>query len=410
MNIFESILIAFDSIRVNKLRAALTLLSISIGVFAIIVAMGLVSSINETVTKQMADLGENTFSIFRVPKIRLGENAWRMYRNRKAINYRQVVEFKKQISGAMAVSANSTSSGHTVKYFDKETNPDVNLIGTDADYFITNSLNVSEGRVFSESDIVNNLNVVIIGSDIAKLLFPNQSPIGKDVIIERQKFTVVGLLEEKGAVLGNNQDNIVIIPLTQFLKFYSDWWEESLTVNVRAIDKASLSPLMDEAIGILRSIRDVQPWEINSFELETNETLTTQFESTTGFLSIFGIISGIIALLAAGVGIMNIMLVTIKERTREIGIRKALGAKKRWILTQFITETITLSQIGGFIGISMGLILSSLFGKALGLTISIPVDWIIYSILICTFLGIIFGVYPAWKAARLDPIEALRYE
>jgi putative ABC transport system permease protein len=171
-----------------------------------------------------------------------------------------------------------------------------------------------------------------------------------------------------------------------------------------------LLPTIDEAIGILRGIRGDQPWELNSFELETNETISLQFASLTGYLSIFGFTTGIIALIAAGIGIMNIMLVTIKERTREIGLRKAVGAKRRWIMYQFIIETITLCQIGGALGIALGLVLSSLFGKLLGLTLVIPTDWILYSILICTFLGLIFGAYPAMKASRLDPIEALRYE
>lgn len=410
MNFYESILIALDSIRLNKLRAGLTLLSISIGVFAIIVAMGLVKSINTTVTEQIADLGENTFSIFRVPKIQLGGNAWRMYRNRKPITYREAQDFKKQMTSAFAISSSSTSSGHTVKFQNNETNPNVSLIGTDSDYFITNNVNIADGRPFYQGDIEFNRNVAIIGNDISLLLFPSGNAIGKDITVGKQRYTIVGITEAKGAILGNSQDNYVIIPLTQFLKYYSERWEESLNINVKALSKEGFSFVVDEAIGIMRGIRDVQPWQMNSFELETNESLATQFESITGFLSIFGFISGIIALIAAGIGIMNIMLVTIKERTREIGIRKAIGARKHWIMVQFITETITLSQIGGFIGIGMGLGLASLLSSSLGLSISIPLDWIIYSIIICTFMGVTFGAYPAWKAANLDPIDALRYE
>ncbi len=410
MNIFESIIIALDSIRVNKLRAALTLLSISIGVFAIIVAMGLVRSINTTVSEQMADLGENTFAIFRVPKIQFGGHSWRLYRNRKPITFREAAEFKKQMTQGYAISASSSSSGHTIKYLNNETNPNVSLLGTDADYFITNNVNIAEGRVFYDGDIDFNRNVVIIGNDIAVLLFPQGNFLGKEITIGKQRYTVIGLLETKGAILGQSQDNLVVIPLTQFLKYYSEMWEESLNISVKSIDKASFGNVIDEAIGKMRGIRDVQPWEMNSFELETNESLAQQFESITGFLSLFGFGSGIIALIAAGIGIMNIMLVTIKERTREIGIRKAIGARKSWIMTQFIIETVTLSQIGGLIGIGMGLGLAAIFSNLLGLTISIPLDWIIYSILICTVLGVTFGAYPAWKAANLDPIDALRYE
>ncbi|GAB1372603.1 ABC transporter permease [Candidatus Kapaibacterium sp.] len=410
MNFRESILIALDSIRVNKLRASLTLLSISIGVFAIVIAMSLVRSIDSTVDSQLSSLGENTFYIFRVPKIQFGGNAWRMYRSRKIINFRQVEDFKKAMTTASAISASSKSAGQTVKYYDNETNPDVLLVGTDAEYFQTSNMNVVSGRAFYSSDIDLNRNIAVIGNDIAVLLFPGSDPINKEITIGKQKFTIVGLLETKGAILGNSQDNLVIIPLTQFLKYYSERWEESLDLQIKVANKSMIPIAMDEAIGIMRGIRNVQPWEMNSFEVETNESLSEQFQSITGFLSIFGFASGIIALLAAGIGIMNIMLVTIKERTREIGIRKAIGARKSYIMTQFITETVTLSQIGGLIGITLGLGLASFFGSVMGLTIALPIDWIIYSILICTILGVLFGAYPAWKAANLDPIDALRYE
>lgn len=284
------------------------------------------------------------------------------------------------------------------------------MTGTDDLYFETNNINVASGRAFIEDDITFNRNVVIIGNDIVVQLFSNTEPVGKELIIGKQIYSVIGVLETKGAILGRSQDNIAIIPITQFLKYYSTRWEESLTINVKAQSKDMLLPTIDEAIGILRGIRGDQPWELSSFELETNETISLQFASLTGYLSIFGFTTGIIALIAAGIGIMNIMLVTIKERTREIGLRKAVGAKRRWIMYQFIIETITLCQIGGALGIVLGLVLSSLFGKLLGLTLVIPTDWILYSILICTFLGLIFGAYPAMKASRLDPIEALRYE
>ncbi len=410
MNFMESIWIALESIRVNKLRSALTLLSIAIGVFAIIVAIALTKSINYTVTTQMAELGDNTFMIFRMPKIQFGAHTWRKYLRRKIINYSQYKEFKRDMTSAYAISAQSSSGGHTVKYGNSESNPNVSLIGADADYFITNNINISEGRQLTDDDLSFNRNYAIIGNDIVKLLFDNVNPMGKYITIRKQKFEVIGVLQSKGAILGQSQDNQVIIPLTQFLKYYTEPWEESLNINIKVLNKVDLPYTIDESIGVMRSIRNQKPWELNSFELETNESIQEQFSSLTGFLSIFGIATGIIALIAAGVGIMNIMLVTIKERTREIGIRKAIGAKKSWILTQFLIETITISQIGGFIGISSGFILAGIFGKMLGLTIVFPYDWIFFTMLICTVIGVAFGLYPAMKAANLDPIEALRYE
>jgi putative ABC transport system permease protein len=342
----------------------LTLLSISIGVFAIIGVGTLVSSIDNAVSGELSSLGESTFIIKRMPSIQMGDT-WRKYRKRKAISYSVYKEFRKQMT---------------------------------------------EGRVFSADDISFNRNVAIVGNDVVVKIFPYINPIGKKIAIKNQSFTIIGVLEIKGAVLGQSQDNQVIVPISQFLKYNADWWEESVTISVKAMSKEQLEATVDEAIGAMRTIRKVKPWEENSFEIETNESISEQFGSFIGFLSIFGSICGGFALIAAGVGIMNIMLVSVKERTREIGIRKAIGAKRRWVLTQFIIETITLCQLGGLIGIILGVIAGNVLGKMLGMSIVFPVTWIVLSIVICTLLGIFFGAYPAWKAAKLDPIDALRYE
>lgn len=410
MNITESIFIAIESIRTNKLRTFLTLLSISIGVFAIIVAISLIKSIDGSVQKQMETLGENIFYIYRTPKIKFGPQSWRKYRNRKIIKYTDYIEFKNTMQTAEAISAITDPSLQTIKYGKLETNPDVSVAGTDADYFKTTNLSVTLGRPFVKDDIDYNRNFAIIGNDIVQILFPSVNPIGKAINIGSHKYEVIGVLETRGALLGQKQDNLVLIPISQFLKYHSDPWNESLTLMIKAKDKKYLSYTIDEAYGVMRSIRNQKPWELNSFELETNESLQDQFGSFTGFLAVFGIACGIIALIAAGIGIMNIMLVTIKERTREIGIRKALGAKNKWILIQFLIETVTISQFGGIIGMLAGIITSSLLSLLLGLEIIFPYDWVIIVIIICTIMGVGFGLYPAMKAARLDPIEALRYE
>jgi putative ABC transport system permease protein len=269
---------------------------------------------------------------------------------------------------------------------------------------------VEFGRTFIEEDIDYNRNVAIIGNDIVVKIFPNVNPLGKEISIKNQKYTVIGILKTRGALLGQSRDNMVIIPITNFLKYFASPWEESLQITVKAISKEMLQATIDEVIGNLRVIRNVKPWEANTFELETNETISQQFGSFVNFLSIFGFISGGFALVAAGVGIMNIMLVAVKERTREIGIRKAVGARRRWILWQFILEAITLSQIGGLFGIIFGVLGGYLLGNAIKLPLFFPVPWVVLSIIVCTILGIAFGTYPAYRAANLDPIEALRYE
>lgn len=409
MNIFESILLAFDSVRVNKLRASLTLLSISIGVFAIMLAGTLITSLNETVEGELAELGENSFSITRLPKIQT-RNTWRKYRKRKPISYSQYLELKEKGTFAEEMNCQSSSGGFILEYMEKETDPDITVIGSDEGFFVMNNIGVQAGRVFTKQDIEMNRNVAVIGNDVLVELFPHENPLGKEVKIRNQKFTVIGVLDEKGAMMGQSQDNRVVVPVTQFLKYYAEWWEESLDINIRAYNKAFLTRAMDEVIGYLRVIRDVKPWQENNFEITTNEALSDQFASFTVYLKIFGIVSGVIALIAAGVGIMNIMLVSVKERTKEIGIRKAVGAKRFWILMQFIIEAITLCQIGGAVGIVFGIVGANILSASLSLDLTIPVFWIVVSILICTVLGLAFGSYPAWKAAKLDPIDALRYE
>ncbi|MEJ5245157.1 MAG: ABC transporter permease [Bacteroidota bacterium] len=409
MNILESVKLAIDSIRVNKLRTFLTLLSISIGVFAIIGAGSLVASINSTVEGEIEALGETTFYIFKDPKIQMG-NSWRKYARRKPITYAQYQQLKNKLSLVSLASAVSVSSGQTVKFGNNETNPDVNLIGVDEDYFILENRNFSDGRNIVKSDIIANRNVAVIGNDVKVKLFPNINPIGKMITINNQKYEIIGVLEPKGAMFGQSQDNMVLIPITHLLNYFASFWESSVQIVLRARSRDEFTQAIDEAIGVMRLVRNLKPWEENDFEIETNESIKEQFSGLTKYLQWFGFISGGIALIAAGVGIMNIMLVSVKERTREIGVRKAVGAKRRWIMYQFIIESITLCQVGGAIGIVVGILAGGAFGLMIGGTFSIPIGWVVFSVIICTLLGVAFGAYPAWKAAKLDPIEALRYE
>jgi len=375
MNILESIILAIDSIRVNKLRAFLTLLSVAIGVFAIIGAGTLTSSLEGTMNQQLEKIGETTFWVKKMPNIVTG-NDWRKYSKRKAITFSQVKEFKRKMTLTKQINALGISGGKTIKYGNESTNPDVMLMGTDEMYFPINSVNVVQGRPIMQQDIALHRNVAVIGNGI----------------------------------LGQNKDNMVILPITNFLKYYASPWEQSLTISIKAESRELLNATIDETIGTLRTIRKVKPWEENNFELFTNESIGEMFGGFISFLSAIGWITGGFALIAAGVGIMNIMLVSVKERTREIGIRKAIGARKSWIMTQFIVETITLVQIGGIVGIILGIVGAAALGALIGIPAVFPIYWVVTSIVICTAMGIAFGSYPAWKAANLNPIEALHYE
>lgn len=409
MNIAESITIALDAVRAHKLRSILTLLSIAIGIFAIIGSGTAVGSLNSTMSGQLAALGESNFYITRTPMIQTG-NSWRKYRKRKAITFSQAKELQKQFTITDIISIFNTTGGMTMKVGTLSTDPDVSLIGCNEHYMVTSNLNIADGRPFTSEDISMSRFEAIIGNDVAVKLFPSTNPIGQTIRIKNQQYTIIGTVVARGSMMGQSQDNFVMIPLGNFMRYYADEWEQSVNIIVRPPGKDAVNASIDEAIGILRSVRNCKPWEENSFEIQTNESLTQQFATFTEYLNIFGLGSGLIALLAAGVGIMNIMLVSVKERTREIGLRKAVGAKKNWILLQFVVEAITLCQLGGLIGILLGFVGGWALSSSIGITAAVPLDWMFFSVGACTLLGIFFGGYPAWKAANLDPIEALRYE
>jgi putative ABC transport system permease protein len=409
MNILESIIQALQSIKANTLRTVLTLLSISIGIFAIIGAGTAVNTLEGSFNSQLAALGQNTFMIKRTPSVSFG-NSWRKYRNRKDITLQQAKEFKLQMEGITLTSIHNETDGYTAKRGNLSTDPTVNLIGADENFFIVKNLPVETGRAFGLTEVNSAIPVVIIGNDLVVQLFNGENPIGQFITLKNQKFQVIGTLKSQGSMFGRSLDAQAVIPITVFSRYHSDEWTSSVEITTKSYSKEQLSQAVDESIGVMRSLRNLKPWEENSFEVETNESVSSQFASFSNYLQIFGLGSGLISLLAAGVGIMNIMLVSVKERTKEIGIRKAIGAKRKWIMFQFIIEAITLCQLGGLIGITFGIIAGMGLSSLIGSETSLPINWVIFSIVVCTLMGLAFGSYPAWKAASLDPIEALRYE
>lgn len=410
MNPLESIKMAFISVKANKLRSFLTILSVVIGVFAIMGAGSAVNSIDDTVTNELNDLGESTVKITRMPSVQTSRSVWRKYRRRERIYYDQYEKLRDKISDLAYVSVESQDNNMIIKYDKEETDPDVSLIGANDVYFNLNNREIIQGRAITEVDVRFKKNVAVIGNDVKNKLFKyGENPIGKEIVINNQSFEIIGLLDIKGAILNESQDNQVLIPITVFNRYYASWWD-SMDLKIKAYSKDLLPYVIDESIGAMRSIRGDKPWEENSFEVETNEVISQQFSSLTGYLGYFGLISGIFALAAAGVGITNIMLISIKERTMEIGLRKAVGAKRKWIVIQFLIETLTITMIGGIIGILMGFFAGFIISSIFNLTFPIAIDWLLFSVGVTTFLGVASGLYPAIKAASLDPIEALRYE
>jgi putative ABC transport system permease protein len=406
----ESIIMAIDAVRANKLRSGLTLLSIAIGIFAIIGAGTAVTSLNNTVNGELASLGQNTFQIRRRPRVIIGRNQWLKYQKRKPITYSLAKEFKSRMTLAQHISIANDESNFVIKANGLETDRDVTVYGVDGSYFDCTNVEVDEGRQINDQDVELDRNVILLGRDVAARLFPFSSPLGQEVVVRGRRYTVIGLLKARGSLLGAKLDNLVIVPISLFLKFYQNEFNQTVDLYVKAGSQIELTPTIDEAIGVMRVLRNVKPGEDNNFEIETNESMANTFASFTNYLTYFGFGCGGIALIAAGVGIMNIMLVSVKERTREIGIRKAIGATRGVIMTQFVIEAVTLCQFGGIAGICLGLLGGVALSAALGLNASVPADWVIGSVGICTLLGLVFGSYPAWQAASLDPIEALRYE
>ncbi|MDC1068546.1 ABC transporter permease [Candidatus Kapabacteria bacterium] len=409
MSIFEAIWQAISTILSNKLRSGLTLLSVALGVFAIFIAGSLSDSIDSTVENQLNDLGENVFMIKRMPSGGFGGRNWRKYRSRPRINLKELDLLKREVKSTKLISGFASDGGNVVQSIYTESPSDVTISGIDENYFMNYSRSIAEGRPISAGDLASNNQVAVIGPDVIKRVFPFSNPIGEKIRIQSQEFEIIGILEEKGAVLGNSQDNMVLLPLNLYIKYYSNRWE-SIDISVNALSQDKLQNTLGETIGAMRLIRNLSPVEDINFEIETNEALTEQFSGLRQTITIFGLLVGIFTLIAAGIGITNIMLITVKERTREIGVRKALGAKSRWVLYQFIIETITICQIGGLIGVLVAITLGKIFASQVDFTFVISGFWIIFAVIVTTLLGIVSGYYPSWKASKLNPIDALRYE
>ncbi len=408
LQISESISMALGALKVNKLRAFLTLLGVVIGVFSFIGVMTGISVLQETIESGFNVLGSNTLQIQKYPAMSHGPEDRMRYRNRKDITVEEGLYVRENSRIAKCVSVGVGRGGVTVQYRNRKTNPNVSIDGSTPDAFETENRTIGEGRMFNEQEMWAGKPFAVIGSGIASKLFISEDPIGKRIRVDQLEVTVIGVAEEKGGLFGGSMDNFVLIPLPTFLNAFgkSRW----AGIQAKAPDQASMDAMTDEIIGLMRTVRRVPPGEDNDFEIMTNESLISSVNDVTRYIRLgTGAVSAI-ALLAAGIGIMNIMLVSVSERTREIGIRKALGARRSVILTQFLIEAVVICQLGGLLGIFLGLGGGNIVALILDIPMVMPVGWAIFGLLVTSVIGVIFGVYPAWKAANLDPIEALRYE
>ena len=399
---------AIDAIRQNKLRSTLTLLGISIGVFSVIGVMTAIRTLESSVQSGLNVFAANTFVIQKYPSIQIGRRDKKI-RNRKNIDYDQYKKLKERAKLPVLVSVSEGSSIRNVKYKDISVKNYVSLIGGDEGSVRMYKTFISDGRNIAPDDVRYARNVCVLGMDVVDRLFPFEDPLSKKIQIEGLNYYVIGITERQGEAFGQSQDNYIAIPITNYLQKFSNKWT-TLSINVEAASEKDYDKTREEVIGIMRTIRKVKAGDDNDFELETNDEMIETFSGFTGGIKLFALSVSIIALVVAGIGIMNIMLVSVTERIKEIGIRKAIGATKQDILAQFLMEAVFLSEFGGIVGIVMGISAGNLVSFIFKIPAVIPIDWAIIGLAVCSLIGIGFGIYPAWKAAQLDPIESLRFE
>jgi len=408
MKFWEVIKVAFASLRGNKLRSSLTVLGIVIGIFSIISISTVITMMQNSISEGLSQLGKNTFQIQKFPAMQQGRLSDKI-RNRKNLTVEEYARLRDMLQEAKLVGAEQWQFGRLFKSQWDETNPNIQLVGATPEAIVTNDWAIARGRAINQDDMDHNRHVCVLGTDLVTKLFPRIDPLGQEVKVDGLRLTVIGVFTSKGAMFGQSRDGFVAMPLSAFQAKYGKT-SRSISITVMAQSVVTYNRTIDAAIGYMRTIRKVAPGEENDFDIFSNESLIAQVGQITQYVRLGAIVIAFIALLAAGIGIMNIMLVSVTERTREIGIRKAIGAKKRNILFQFIIEAITLCQFGGVIGIILGLGAGNLAGKFLNAAPALPLDWVLAGIGLCVLVGVGFGTYPAWKAANLDPIEALRHE
>jgi putative ABC transport system permease protein len=406
----ESFRMAISAVAAHKLRSSLTLLGVLVGVFSIVVVMTSMRVMQAVVESELSQLGDQTFMVRKFPIILFSmPEGIEKIRRRKNITLQEGRRLMESVTLARAMGVEGYFWAGQIETRYKRTSPDVRLYGETPGSFPARNWIVQSGRGITETDLEGARNVCVLGNSLARTIFPNGSAIDERVKIDGLNYTVVGVLQAKGGSLGGDQDKFAVIPLTTGLNRFGYIWR-SMTILVQARDRASYDACMEEVRGHLRLIRKVPPGEDDTFDVASNDSLINQFRAFTLTVRMGVAVVSSIALLAAGIGIMNIMLVSVTERTREIGIRRAVGAKKRNIMTQFIIEAIVLCEIGGVIGVGCGILGGNSTAWFFKLDPVIPIDWLVLSLLICSVIGVIFGTYPAFKAANLDPIESLRYE
>lgn len=411
MNLLENIKFALLSIKSNMLRAILTLLIIAFGIMALVGILTAIDSIIYSMSSSFSSLGSNSFSIERAASDFDSRQDGEVRKVAEVISYDQAQEFKDRYNFPAMVSISfPCKSNAVIQYKDEETNPTTPIFAVDENFLFTSGNNLKYGRFFQPREALSTSRIAVIGYNLAENLYPSaQEAINKPILIDDTKMTVIGVLALQGSSMNQNSDRTVLIPLLLGKQLYGT---ASTAYDIKiSLEKSKLlSPAISQAIGLMRSVRDLRTREKNDFEITKSNAIINIIKENTVSLRLGAIIIGIMTLLGAAIGLMNIMLVSVTERTREIGIIKAIGATQTNIRIQFLTEAVVISLIGGIIGIFLGILAGNGVSYLTGSAFIMPWNWITIALILCIITGIVSGLYPAIKASRLDPIESLRYE
>ncbi|MGZ7040538.1 MAG: ABC transporter permease [Thermoanaerobaculia bacterium] len=407
MQFAETFRIAINALRTNRLRSALTMLGVTIGVFSVIGVMTALSVISGSIETGLSFLGSNLFQFAKYPVVSNQDDD--RFANRKNISLAEGNEYKRLMEGQAGVICLKVFDRGKPAAFGNAKIQGLTLVGTNENFLTANTYTIAYGRNLGPDDVDLARSVVVVGSEVEKKLFPSQTPIGKTIKINERPYQIIGVLTEKGSSFGGSQDDMLLVPIT---RYFNDFGYVNRTVNIatQSTSQATYNQTLDKGIGAMRAARGLKLGQDNDFEVYTNDTLLNAFAQIADTIKAGAFVVSAIALLAAGIGIMNIMLVSVTERTREIGVRKAIGARKNDVIRQFLLEAIVLSELGGVAGILLGIIGGNGVAFYFDMSVVFPWGWALTGLIVCSIIGVGFGWYPAWKAASLHPIDALRYE
>lgn len=406
----ENIMVALSSIRGQMLRAVLTIVIIALGITALVGTLTSIDVIKASLSSNFSSMGANTFTIRnRETVVRVGRSG-KQPRKHKRITYNEAMEFSDIFDYRGTVSVSTIASfAATMKYKSEKTNPNIQVFGTDENYLLVSGYTLEKGRNFSPQEVRSGTHVVILGKDLIGDLFKKQDPIGKEVNIGAGKYVVIGVLGAKGNTMGMSGDKVALLPIENVRQYFSRP-DMTYTINVLVDGPQYMNATIGEATGIFRRVRKLEPQDEDNFEITKSDSIAKTFLENIRYVTLGATLIAIITLLGAAIGLMNIMLVSVTERTKEIGTRKALGATRAAIRNQFITEAVVICQLGGLFGIILALVAGFMISFMMESPFVMPWMWIGLGIGICFVVGMISGIYPAIKASKLDPIEALRYE